>query len=271
MAESVNQIANVAFMEKQLPPTSTNPLAQEGKKETGTLWDQSKDELAVRILLEEGKLNLVLRLLTKYMEFKKSGGFDEAVEATSKTFNSEKALVHDRCQIFESAMSILLKLALCHVEALQILDMPAFTTHVAFVLKTEEVDSTVHKREGQSTSVLALLASVASNFEELQEDRIMELILKSKIIDLTLAYVNKFQTKLTPGHFKSVCIFFSNVVSSDAFSTDSDVYLPSEEAKRNFYTTLTDIMATATKEAGLQKTDVQALIDLLARYGKDFS
>ena len=41
-------------------------LAQAGKKSTGTLWDANRDELAIRILLEEGKLNLALRVLHKY-------------------------------------------------------------------------------------------------------------------------------------------------------------------------------------------------------------
>jgi hypothetical protein len=55
-------------------------LAQKGKKETGTLWDQEKDELAIRILLEEGKLNLALRLLNKYKVVQRSAKFDDLVK-----------------------------------------------------------------------------------------------------------------------------------------------------------------------------------------------
>lgn len=55
-------------METHLPPLETNPLMQQGKKTSGTLWDQEQDELAVRILLEEGKLNLALRILHKFKQ-----------------------------------------------------------------------------------------------------------------------------------------------------------------------------------------------------------
>jgi hypothetical protein len=35
---------------------------------SGSLWDQERDEISVRVLLEEGKLNLALRILQQYME-----------------------------------------------------------------------------------------------------------------------------------------------------------------------------------------------------------
>ena len=42
MAESLHQIANVALKELQLQPSAVNPLKQEGKKSSGTLWDQER-------------------------------------------------------------------------------------------------------------------------------------------------------------------------------------------------------------------------------------
>jgi len=52
-------------------------LLHQGKNVSGTLWDQEKEELAIRILMEEGKLNLLLRLLCD---------FNQARSATD-TFN----------------------------------------------------------------------------------------------------------------------------------------------------------------------------------------
>lgn len=56
MVESLQHLTNIALMEQMLPKAQPN----------ATLWE--RDELTVRFLLEEGKLNLCLRLL---VEFKK--------------------------------------------------------------------------------------------------------------------------------------------------------------------------------------------------------
>lgn len=54
LAESLQQVANVASMETHLPGgvEESSGLPQQGKKAGGTLWDQEKDEMSVRILLE---------------------------------------------------------------------------------------------------------------------------------------------------------------------------------------------------------------------------
>ena len=54
LTDSLQHIANVALMEHRLPRDS----------EDSTLWEG--EELTVRYMLEEGKLNLCLRLMEEY-------------------------------------------------------------------------------------------------------------------------------------------------------------------------------------------------------------
>jgi hypothetical protein len=77
MAESLQQVSNVAYMEKHMPSNDSNAAAAQGKKSEGTLWDQQKDELAIRILLEEGKLNLCLRTLQHFKEEERKADFHD--------------------------------------------------------------------------------------------------------------------------------------------------------------------------------------------------
>merc|ERR1719192_800926 len=71
MADKVSQVAEVAFLEMGVPfKTDTKLVDLKGRKTDGTLWDQENDQLAVKILIEEGKINLCLRLLHEFKERK---------------------------------------------------------------------------------------------------------------------------------------------------------------------------------------------------------
>jgi hypothetical protein len=135
MAESLQQVANVAFMETHLPGVDQNAVQQQGKKKQGTLWDQEKDELSVRILIEEGKLNLCLRVMQSMKESERSPTFQADMTAVSKQYDVSMSRVIERCKTFERALGSLLLFAFRHVEAMQILDLPNLMAHCAQVLQ----------------------------------------------------------------------------------------------------------------------------------------
>ena len=69
--------------------------------------------------------------------------FAVLLQASAKKFNSDVLAVTDRCRAFEQSLGGLLKLALVHVEALQILDLPEFLQHakeeLADAVKSDKV------------------------------------------------------------------------------------------------------------------------------------
>ena len=180
MAESMHQIANVAFMETSLPLVEDNPLLQSGKKGQGTLWDQEKDELAVRILLEEGKLNLVLRVLHRYKEASRQPGWAQTLQSTADRFKSEVRTVAERCRVFEQSVGVLLRFVMTHIEALQIIDLPQFVQHASQVVQDatdrDELLDGADADKMQQTLVVHYIAAVSAKFDELDEERIMELV-----------------------------------------------------------------------------------------------
>jgi len=69
MSDSISQVAEVAFMEMSLPLShdcTSSSAGQIGRNRQGTLWDQDDDQLAMSILLQEGKINLCVCLLCEY-------------------------------------------------------------------------------------------------------------------------------------------------------------------------------------------------------------
>ncbi len=107
----------MAFMEKHLPAGAEAASAaagaavaasapQQGKKAQGTLWDQEKDELAIRILLEEGKLNLCLRTMQNFKECERRADFAAVQAAVGQSFGVELSRVVERCKTFERRFAI---------------------------------------------------------------------------------------------------------------------------------------------------------------------
>jgi hypothetical protein len=104
-----------------------------------TLWD--RDELAVRFLLEEGKLNLCLRLLSDYQEFVQRPRLDEIIRGASivdpkgQGAAMSSAAIISTLHDFEFYMGLLLSCALRAPEAVQTLDIALLVEHVARVFK----------------------------------------------------------------------------------------------------------------------------------------
>ena len=59
MSETFSRLANVSEMELSIAPS----------KENSTLWES--EEQAIRYLIEDGKLNLCLRLMVEYKNYQK--------------------------------------------------------------------------------------------------------------------------------------------------------------------------------------------------------
>lgn len=98
MIDSFLHISNIALMEHRLPR----------EDDTATLWEG--EELTVRYLLEEGKLNLCLRLMHEYKRKKRELDADSAAAAlAAQTVGLEPAALEARTLVFEQSLSVLLK------------------------------------------------------------------------------------------------------------------------------------------------------------------
>ena len=105
MVDSLVHISNIAMMEHRLPRNEMDSNT--------TLWEG--DELTVRFMLEEGKLNLCLRNMVDYTTYVhnqvlNNGGLRSEVKA--------------KCEKFEKGLGVVLRNAWEHAEAVQTTDLP---------------------------------------------------------------------------------------------------------------------------------------------------
>jgi hypothetical protein len=260
-------------METHLPPSDDNPLTQHGKKDTGTLWDQERDELAVRILLEEGKLNLALRILHKYrVALRDSEKFTASIKSTSEKFSSDVVTVTDRCRVFEQSVGILLKFAFSHVEALQIMDLPEFLQHCTEVIAESEAStrssgSPLELDKLQETLVIHYLAGLAGAMEDMDEDRVMDLIQEHNLMPLFISHLTRHYTWYKLDALVDACKFLNGCMASEAYQADRKKFLHEKKDIQELCSLKSLFLSEMLTPAfGAKKKDVQMLLDEIAKF-----
>ncbi|ETV97621.1 hypothetical protein, variant [Aphanomyces invadans] len=171
MAHNMKRFGEISEMERQLP-----------KHENATLWEC--EELALRYILEDGKLNLCLRLLVEYKDYEHGISQRELDPDT-------KALVSQ----FERGLGVMLKNAWLHVEALQTTDLPLLLEYIAGVLTfCEEEPVFVEKKDlvdSQETIVVYYLHGLLKQLEHISEDRVMPLVLEKQLFALLTSHIQR--------------------------------------------------------------------------------
>jgi len=223
MIDSLQHIAAIASMEERLASNNT------ANKE-GTLWD--KEELVVRFLLEEGKINLCLRNMRDFKEFvrkvqKDSSVIDQYVSSTK----SDTSTLMNRLLIMEVSLGVLLKLCFNAVECLQLVDCPLLIQYISEVLSFAVENPQIIRKEiekSQENLVLEYLSSLMKNIERLQEDRIMTLLDQHKIVQLTISHISINLHNLSRASAVEGAIFLDGVVTSEDFQTHKERFTSKE-------------------------------------------
>jgi len=216
-------ITDVAMREQRLPR----------KADSGTLWD--RDELTVRFLLEEGKLNLCLRLMVEYSQFTRVSGFSATVQQAAADLGVERKIIESKLESFEHAMGMLLSCAFKSVESLQTIDMPLLLEHVRDVLHTFKHRDTppsgdLEKR--QESLVISYVNSIFRYLEELPEDRTMQVMEEHDVLGLLTDVLAKHALVYSRRVVEVACVTLSLAMDSEAFKTHKERYIGSDERKR---------------------------------------
>lgn len=225
VTDSLLHISNVALMEHKLPRDS----------EDSTLWEG--EELTVRFILEEGKLNLCLRLM---QEYKKAQATEKAKGATSYAEFLGKAAasceakdaeqLKARLLVFEQSLGVLLRCSLEHVEAVQTVDLPLLVAHCAAVLEQcaaapDAPDALAWERT-QEVVVLRYLEAVLLRVEQLGEERVLPLLKQANLLPLVVAQLHAHHALLTDGGCAAGAHFLSLAMDTEDFATYRAGFLP---------------------------------------------
>jgi len=253
MVDSLMHVSNIAAMEHRLPRSDG--------ADDSTLWEG--DELTVRFLLEEGKLNLCLRLMA---DFKAAARQPITGAMVLECEVHDEAALKARMLVFEQSLGTLLRCAFEHVEAVQTTDLPLLFGHCSQVMQwTLESDEAVSLDRTQEALVGHYLNSCMGRVEELGEGRLVPLILQHNLVPHTVALLSRFAKDLTEAGQLAASGFLAHTFDSETFPGRRAEFIPPETAA--LLKGFRPLYLARLTEATEVKRKLRPLLDAVVRAG----
>ena len=262
LTESLQHIATIAKMEHRLPAENA----------ASTLWEE--DEVVVRFILEEGKLNMCLRymndFITELVDIN-SRGREQWLARTARSLELEPVELESRLAGFEASLGQLLRCCFLHIEAVQTTDIPQLFEHVRFVLLMTQdgrLPTMPSWEQSQPSLVLRYLAAVLERIEPIGENKMMPDIERRQLIPLVIHHLHDFHQSIPPEDMAGGCRFLALAFDTEEFETNRNLYLPANDGVlmdkcRQMRPLFLNGM-TGTHE---QKKKYRPLLDVLQRIG----
>mmetsp|Transcript_30439 Transcript_30439/g.87369 ORF Transcript_30439/g.87369 Transcript_30439/m.87369 type:complete len:327 (-) Transcript_30439:303-1283(-) len=271
LVDSLKQLTRLVQLEGRMPANAkVTESAGRNVESEGTLWDQEAHENAIRILVEEAKVNLCLRMMNDYKKWCYDATLRAATmhEATQAYEYKDEQLLQ-KCKQFESDLGLLLRRAFIHVETLQLMDIPLLIEHVAMVLQsvcTKPPENGMDPRD-QETMVLYYYASLMKHAEALNNGELLAKAREFRLLHLAtnhvLAHIGEFPKEL----LLSVAEGFSALADNEDFRTNWEDFFvgddgkPDMQAKETFLTLQQKITDPLIEEMSDIKKDIRPLLD----------
>lgn len=246
MADQISRIGHITEMERQL-----------SKKHDATLWEC--EEIALRYLLEDGKLNLCLRNLIEYNNYYKR------VIEHGPVKTETMALLEK----FEHGMCLTLKNAWLHAEAVQTTDIPLLIEYIHDVLSycLERPDYLLNKtiEDCQEVIVIHFLLGLCKQLDSIDESRVMSLLAEKRIFALLAMHLSAHITLLNAADISVGAEVLSLICNTEDFDSHDDYYVDSPEAESALLSLYDDYLEEATEDVDIRKR-LRPLLDIMRQF-----
>jgi len=251
MADTFGRVANISEMEAKLPKD----------REDATLWEC--EELALRYVLEDGKLNLCLRNLIEYKHF------ERGLRSNSSSVTADQMVKLDA---FERGLGTVLRNAWRHIEALQTTDLPLLVEYIGDVfedaicypeiLERRLKSGDLHLR--QEIIVIYYLHGLMSQIEEMTEERVMPLLKERRLFSLLAAVLQSHHLKMREEDVLTALKTLSMICETEDFQTYKDYdYLQTLDEKETFCILNVDFISDLVSEDWDMRRKIRPLLDFI--------
>lgn len=277
LAEAMRQVSVVACVELRAPATEAEKGAgasaaaafdAHGKdKSGGTLWDQQREEMAVRLLLEEGKLNLAMRLLHLESEAARAPDWNEKQREAAERLKMSVGEIAAAVRNFEVGVGTLLALAYRHVEALQILDVSEMLAHVAEVAEHAATAPPDVRFDGTQPAVVGqYAAALAQRIDSLDEDRVCDVMEERGVLRALVRHHHSNYWRLTRESLQGLVLFLAYFAESETFCTEPERFVPCDETARQICDLLAWSLDGLMADRLVLRNNVHSLKDHVRRW-----
>jgi len=236
LVDSLKQLQRLVQLEGRMPGNAkVQETAGRDLQSDGTLWDQEGHENAIRILVEEAKVNLCLRIMNEFKVWH-YGDYREhlahAMQAHGQTWSEVQ--LQAKCVQFEEALGVLLWRALVHVEALQLMDIPLLIEHCAMILcrcfeiPPEQTDHSIHRQE---MIVMYYCSALFKHAEALNNTELLAKVREHQLVNLVVAHIAKYPY---PEDFAwDVALGLAALCDNEDFSTGWESFFDTPDGARD--------------------------------------
>lgn len=268
MVESLKQLNRLVQLEGRMPVNSKVADIQGRNGDSdGTLWDQEAHENAIRILVEEAKVNLCLRMMHDFKRWQSTPTENRASMASaSQALEKGDMQLEQKCLQFEEFLGLLLMRAFQHVEALQLMDVPLLIEHCAMVLTNCKhlalsASSVNPSLKMQETLVLYYFSSLMKHSEELNNTELLAKTREHNLINLVINRLLGTAQWLPIDVFVGVAEGFAALTNNEDFRTDWESFFEDRQAIARFLELEEKLANVVLKEFPAKKKDIRPLLD----------
>jgi len=243
VADCLARIADISQMEKELP-----------KEKDATLWDC--EELALRYVLEDGKLNLCLRLLEDYVDFIRRVGGERAVSEGEA----------DRLKTFERGIGALLANAWLHVEALQTTDIPLMIRLSGEILEfaLAHKDDAGDKLENRLPAVVVhFLFALGKALDHISERRVFPELMSRSVFQLLVQHLATNSGRLSAEDRTAGAEALALLAAAEDFSTNKARIVGAEAVQLSLVALDTAYVASLASTPDVRRK-LRPLLDLIS-------
>jgi len=206
------------------------------------------------MVLEEGKLNLILRCLREYKVTQRNLlSQPEFRTSLLAKVGKDEGEIGGAEIIFEAGLGTILNLCLQAIESLQTLDLPLLVQHSAEVMAyaqdpgpQPQLEAAMAEHPGllQEDRIPLYIRALLANLDHINEDRTLELIEHHGILTGLASHILHYAPSgaLSPAAASAGLEALSRIVETDAFTTHPEAFLPSTQAEDVLLAVVNDVV-----------------------------
>lgn len=267
LVDSLKQLTRLVQLEGRMPANSKVSEAHGRNMDSeGTLWDQEAHENAIRILVEEAKVNLCLRMMNDFKKWQYNPTEKKAtIMDVMRAYDFSEVQLDQKCRQFEEAMGQLLWRAFVHVETLQLMDIPLLIEHCGLVLEhcmTMRKDRLECTAKEQELLVIYYVSSLFKHAEALNNAELLAKSREFKLLQMVTAHMlahatDEYQQDLT----FDIVLGLAALADNEDFSTNWQSFLEDGPEREEFLKLETTIVSVMLEQYPDRKREIRPLLD----------
>ena len=267
VAAEVEQLSTFSTMEASFKPPEESGETL-GKNAVGTLWDTSKKVDTLRVLVEEAKVNICIRLLKEFRDWSLSQRKNADIESCAVRHSRARQDIELKLDQFEFDLGLLLRRLFEYVEAIQLADMPLLLEYIARVLASIVPESGTQLELRQESQVFTYLKYIFRNLDQMNEQQVLHWLAEFTLTATLFRIVTDLHQCFTAAVRAEILEAVSALAESELFLSRKDTFIP-PEAKPKLVKIRNEYIRDMIVETPEKRSVLRPLLELIDRLERE--